>query len=339
MAAFGWAYRYARICGSSSRSRLGARAAELARTGRVGDLWRELFGDDPPPLPSTLLAAAAERRLRVEAARLFARIAGPSVMDQAFFRALSAKAEFHLVKHLLASMRGAASATGSQPPDAAELASPPSFDLKAFPDPVAMFQGSRFSWIAEQGFEKLAEAQNRLDRQYYEELWAALDSVSGPARGSLPLLLARDVEVENLLWALRLRRYYALPRDAIVPLLVRLHGRDCGKSALAALALRPDVRADWVGWEWEALINDAASPGQAWYFDVRYFERTLRRRRFAELRRAFHLEPSTFVPLYCYFRIKEYETASIFAVIEGLQLEAPFAEISDFVEGLTEVRS
>jgi hypothetical protein len=339
MAAFTWAYGYARICGSSSRAFLGPRAAELARTGRVGDLWRELFREDPPPLPAALLAAAAERRLRVEAVKLFVRIAGLSILEQAFFRTLLSKAEFSLVKRLLVSMRGAAPEAGSPPPDATELPFAPSFDLKAFPDPAAMFEGSRFSWIAEQGFDDLALAKNHLDRQYYEELWEALDSIPRRLRGSLASILARDIEVENLLWALRLRRYYALSRDAIAPLLIHPRRRDCQSAPLAALALRPDVRADWAGWKWEPFINDAPSPGQAWYFDVRYFETALRRRRFAELRRAFHLEPATFVPLYCYFRIKEYETASIFAVIEGLQMEAPFAEISDFVEGLTEVGS
>jgi len=335
MMRFAWAYGYVRICSYQARARLGPRAARLAEAGKLGELWRELFDEEAPS--EARLAAAAERRLRIEAGRIFTRIAGHDLMALPFFRALLSKAEFALVKRLLSSLRGPAQRDESRDWGEEELPRAPSFDLSAFPNPSAMFSRSRFSWIADQGFDDLAAAKNRLDRQYYEELWASLGSIPFTLRASLASLVARDVELENLVWALRLRRYYALSRDEIIPRLVRLRGRDCQAAALAALALRPDVRADWAGWRWETFVNDAPEPGQAWYFDVRHFERSLRRHRFAELRRTLHLKPSSYAPLYCFFRIQEYEIASIFAVIEGLQLKAPFAEIADFVGGLAEV--
>ncbi|MDA8425391.1 MAG: V-type ATPase subunit [Treponema sp.] len=335
MTRYAWAYGYARSCGYQARSRLGSRAARLAQAGKLDGLWRELFGEDPPPAGP--LAATAERRLRTEAGRTFKRIAGPEVMALPFFRSLLAKAEFALVKRLLSSLHGSPQRDGPRDWGEEELPLAPSFDLAAFPNSSAMFEGTRFSWIAERGFDDLAAAKNRLDRQYYEELWASLGSIPYALRASLASPVAHDVELENLVWALRLRRYYALSRDEIIPLLVRLRGRDCQTGAIAALALRPDVRADWAGWRWEAFVNDAPEAGQAWYFDVRRFERSLRRHRFAELRRTLHLNPSSYAPLYCLFRIQEYEILSIFAVIEGLQLKAPFAEIADFVGGLAEV--
>ena len=42
-----------------------------------------------------------------------------------------------------------------------------------------------------------------------------------------------------------------------------------------------------------------------------------------------------YVPLYSYFRIKEYETAALFGVLEGIHLEAPSEEIAAFAAQFT----
>lgn len=339
MQATGWAYAYARICSYQSRSWTGARAARLAGPGRLGELWREVFREEPPP---SLSPASIERHLEAKAGKYFLRIAGKDIANQPFFRALLSKAEFSLVKRVISSLRSSRSEASLESPTdwgADTLPVGLSFNLAAYPDLPDMFRRTRFAWIAEQGFDDLAAAKNRLDRQYYRELSEALRFVPLGRRGSLARQVSTDIEIENLVWALRLRRYYAMGRDEIAPLLIGMERGEKRSTALAALALRPDVRADWAGWRYEALLNEPPSAGEAWYFDVRSFERALRRRRYAELRRSLHLEPSTWTPLYCLFRLEEYETASVTAVVEGLQMEAPSDEISDFLGELAEVES
>jgi vacuolar-type H+-ATPase subunit C/Vma6 len=42
------------------------------------------------------------------------------------------------------------------------------------------------------------------------------------------------------------------------------------------------------------------------------------------------MEPDSYVPLYAYFRIKEFESEAIQGIIEGIKLEAPANEIASF---------
>jgi len=70
--------------------------------------------------------------------------------------------------------------------------------------------------------------------------------------------------------------------------------------------------------------------GGDWYFDVRAFESAAHRYLYRRLYRRLHIESDTYVPLYAYFRIKEFEAAAIHGVIEGIKLEVPVAEIASF---------
>jgi hypothetical protein len=100
---------------------------------------------------------------------------------------------------------------------------------------------------------------------------------------------------------------------------------------LDAIAKRADSRSEWANWKWERLVPDSRrSDGGDWYFDVRAFESNARRYLYRRLYRRLHLEFDTYVPLYAFFRIKEFETTAIHGVIEGIKLEAPAAEIAAF---------
>ena len=71
------------------------------------------------------------------------------------------------------------------------------------------------------------------------------------------------------------------------------------------------------------------------FLDVRDFEGRARRYLYRGVKRALHMYPFTYTPLYCYFKIKEYETAAIIGIIEGVHLGAPVEEMASFAAGLT----
>ncbi|HTX71724.1 MAG TPA: V-type ATPase subunit [Rectinemataceae bacterium] len=325
-------YCYARICGALAHAHLGARASTLARSGRLVDLWTRIFPEEPVRLPETLLVAAAELRIRSDSLRSFLRIVGSTAAKTEFFRALLRKPEYEYLKLLLSALREGR----ARPPDPGFFPHAPDFRLERYPEPSGMFGRGRFAWIADEGFPDLAAARNRLDCQYYTELWASLATVSPGYRGSLPELVADDIEIENLLWALRLRRYYALPTEDITRRLVRIRGPDLQSVAQSALKLRMDQRGDWDGWRWESCLNPAGGGSESWLLDCLHFEKSLLRQRYRDLKRSLHLEPFTFAPLYCFFRIGEYETAALFGIVEGLRFGAETAEIAEYVLGLTE---
>jgi hypothetical protein len=326
------AYAYSRVCGSLARSYLGGRASRLAASHRVGEAWREIFEEAPPALPEAKLATAAEDGVRARPIKALGSIAGPLLRDEPFFAALVRKWEFSFLKNVLA-------AVAERRPEAPSICDPgiePGFDLSAFPELGGMLRGSRYRWVIETGLDDLPSVKNRLDRQYYAELWESVPYTRGNLVGTIPELLAVEAELENLVWALRLKRYYSMSASDIEPLLIDLKGADVKSTALRALGLRADSRSEWALWKWEKLIPDSRrEEGGDWYFDVRGFESSARRYLIRRLYRRLHLEYDTYVPLYSYFRIKEFETRAIHGIIEGIKLEAPPAEIAAFAAQTT----
>jgi vacuolar-type H+-ATPase subunit C/Vma6 len=342
---FELAYAYARVCGSLARSFLGDRAASLATSPRVGEAWRIVFGEAPPVLPEVQLADQAEKKLQRRADSALRSIAGNSIDEEPFFACLIRNGEYSYVKRLLSAI---VERSASAPEfDGLELG----IDVSAYPDFEKMFGKGRYHWIvdaAHKAGEKGAAAsladlpaiKNKLDKQYYLELWLSLDSVPPIYAGSLRDLLRLDAELQNVVWALRLKRYYAFRPDGIEGLLIDLPGVDVKGPALDGANRRLDSRSDWISWKWARLVSDAksaegsgADAGAA--FDVRSFESAAHRYQYRRLYNRLHLESETYVPLYAYYRIKELETRAIHGIIEGIKLEAPAAEIGAFALGTT----
>jgi len=324
-------YSYARVLGSVARLRLGSRAAALARLGRVSEVWKTLFEEPAPALPERLLVGAAERKLESEALRDFMSLAGQISKHEDFFKALLRKAEFGYVKRLLVAL----AAGEADSPEASAFVVRPSVLASFYPDRARMFAHRRFSWLAEPEHRDMALTKNRIDRQYFEELWKVVSRLPGALKGNLPRVIRKEAELENVIWALRLRRYYGMRSEEIEGLLLDLRGVDAAKAAVDALQRRPDSKPDWAGWKFEGLLNDSGKSGEEWHLDVRHVEVEARKRIFSDLVQAMHMELGSFVPLYTYFRIKEYETAAVFGVLEGVHLEAPADEIAAFAAQLT----
>jgi vacuolar-type H+-ATPase subunit C/Vma6 len=326
------AYAYARVCGSLARSFLGDRAASLAGSARVGEAWRAVFGESPPALPENEMASAAERGVRARAVGALRSIAGSLLKEQPFFAALVRKWEFSYLKSVLSAV--ADRSLDAPATDDAKLE--PGFDPTGFPDLDAMLRRTRYQWVIETGLGELPAVKYRLDEQYYVELWESLETIPSGLIGTLRDLIRVEAELQNLAWGLRLKRYYAMGASEIGSLLIRLPGVEVAKPTLDAVAKRPESRSEWANWKWERLIPDSRKEeGGDWYFDLRGFEAAARRYLYRRLYRRLHLEFDTYVPLYAYFRIKEFETTAIHGVIEGIKLEAPPAEIAAFATETT----
>ena len=320
---FELSYIYARVCGAMNRSWAGPRSAELVRQTRLSDLWRILFNDASPSLPERFLLGVVEERLVKRSLEDFRKLADELQRDEPFFLALRRKAEFARVKRVLLAVKDAEPSC----PPSEDPSLPDGFLAAAYPGLEAMFAEGRYSWIDNESIENLPAAENRLDRQYYEELWAAASSLPRPRRSGLPAMLRLEIELENVVWALRLARYYAMPAEMVRPLLVSLPDVDVTGAAMAALGFRMDRRQDWDGWKYEFLVDGPAEP---WNLDVRSVETGARRYLYKRARLALHMNPSSYAPLYCFFKLKELETAVVIGIAEGIHLGAPAEELASF---------
>jgi hypothetical protein len=317
---FEFAYIYARVCGTLAHSWTGRRLADLLRKGRVSDAWRTVFGDSPPALPEAALVAAAERRAIQGSLENFRNLASHLSGKEAFFEALRRKVEYSGIKRILYAVRqGVADCPASDDPTLA-----PSFNLAAYPDIKKMFAKGRYSWIAEADLADLPAVENRLDRQYYTELWASLKSVRASNVGGTRGLLLLEIELENVVWALRLSYYYGMDMKSIAPLLIELPGVDVVSAALEATGFNPNKREEWTGWKFEALLGQEAG---TFSLDVRSLESASAQLLYNKLRRALHMNPFSYTPLYCYFKLKEFEAVAITGLFEGISVGALEDEI------------
>lgn len=320
---FELSYIYARVCGAMNRSWAGPRSSELVRQARLSDLWRLLFDDASPALPERSLLGVTEQRVVRRSLEEFRELADKLQRDEPFFLALRRKSEFARVKRILLAVKDAEPAC----PPSEDPALPESFLSPAYPKLDAMFAEGRFSWIDNETPDDLPAAENRLDRQYYEELWNAGKALPRSRRAGLPGMLELEIELENVVWALRLARYYAMPAEMVQPLLVSIPDFDATSAAMEALGFRMDRRQDWVGWKYEALIDGVGEP---WNLDVRSVETQARRHLYRRARLALHLNPTSYAPLYCFFKLKELETAVVIGIAEGIHLGAPPGELASF---------
>lgn len=320
---FELSYIYARVCGAMNRSWAGPRSAELVRQTRLSDLWRILFDEASPSLPERSLLGAAEARLVRHSLEEFRKLADELQRDEPFFLALRRKTEFARVKRILLAVKDAEPAC----PPSEDPSFPDGFLAGAYPRLGEMFAEGRYSWIDEGSVENLPAAENRLDKQYYTELWTAAASLRRSRRAGLPRMLRLEIELENVVWALRLARYYAMPAETVRSLLVSLPDVDVTGAAMAALGFRMDRKQDWEGWKYAFLVEGADEP---WALDVRSVETGARRYLYRQARLALHMNPASYAPLYCFFKLKELETAVVIGIAEGIHLGAPAEELASF---------
>jgi hypothetical protein len=321
---FELSYIYARVCGAQSRAWTGAKALDLLRLGKLSELWRAVFNDSPPSLPEVTLLKATEGRIVTESLADFAKLAEGLQNDEPFFLALRRKVEFARVKRVLLALRD----NEKDCPACADPELPEGFNPSAYPEVGKMFGQGRYSWISKDSLLDLPAAENRLDRQYYEELWASLSTVPRSRRAGLRRLLLLEIELENVVWALRLTTYYGMDREGVKPLLVSLPRVDVTAAALDALGRKMDRRSDWDGWKYERLIRGIGEP---WHLDVRTLETESRRFFYSRLRLALHMNPSSYTPLYCFYKMKEFEASVLLGVAEAVHLGARPEELEGFV--------
>ena len=316
---FDLAYLYGRVCGTFSEAFLGAKGAALSGTDDVASLWKIVFGDDPPDLPEALLLSEAEKKVIRRALARFDRLAAPFSEGDRFIAALSRKVEFSDVKRVLAALH----AGYPKPPGLVLGEGETEYHPDAWPDIAAMFLDSRYDWIDGNAVQEIAVSENHLDRQYYLELWASLDTIPKARIGAIRELVSSEVLYQNLVWALRLRRYYGYTRDQALPLLVILPGANVEGPALSCFDIDLDDPASWSSWEWARL---SGGPAGTQALDVGRFETAAQGELHRLVRKALHFHPFTYTPLYCHFKLGESEAALILGMFEGIRLGAPVQE-------------
>ncbi|MFA5852901.1 MAG: V-type ATPase subunit, partial [Spirochaetales bacterium] len=206
---FELAYLYARICGAFSSMNLGAKGADLARESSLSSIWKLYFEEEIPDKPEAWLLATLEKRVLGRSIDRFLALANPVMGSDGFINALVAKYEISVIKNMLQRI-----AESEAKPEATVFSNERiQKALSAWPRLKDMFSGTIYDWVDEGALADIGITESRLDKQYYTRLWNSASELPRGKLGNIPALILREIEYQNLAWALRVRRYYGYGRE------------------------------------------------------------------------------------------------------------------------------
>jgi hypothetical protein len=323
-----FAYTYGRICGGLAKSVFPSKFAVLARCKNMADAWRIAFNEEAPHLPDRALFTMAETRLAKSAVESLRAIVGSLVFTEPVFIALSNSREIAFVKRIVA-----AALSGRDLP-CVSLGSDSKLRqfIEEYPDIPRMVEGTPYRWIAQSKDLGLHEIKLALDRQYFKGFFEHDTEISFFGRENcITNLVSKEVELLNIIWALRLKLYYAMEIDDIRKLLIDVPCGNVKAAAVEALAFRWNVRNDWRNWKWNHLVPDTRSEGSGtWSLDIGELETVAKAYFYHQLIRSLHHQNDTIVSLYAYFKIKEIESSILSGILEGIAFAAPENEITQY---------
>ncbi len=308
-----FAYLYARVCGSFSKMQLGDAARELMQssTGIIA-LWKKLFNEEPPNLPEAKLVFEAERRVIARSIESFLRLAKPFSESSNLIHALISKYEISVIKSMLFRLR-----SGEPKPEETSYSSRIIDQaLAEWPRIDDMFHKTPYEWLSVQSLENLAVAENRLDQQYYLSLWNAAHEINEQKVGTILDLIRWEIIYQNVVWAFRIRRYYGMTKQDAAGMFVELKNVDTTSLALQTFQYDIEKIDSFERWPLKQLLAGQTGPA----LDVPVLEIRTQENLFAMVRRNLHLHPFSYTPIYCYFKLLEYETSLLLAVLESVRL-------------------
>ncbi len=318
------AYLYARVCGSFSTMRFGEKAAELMRTsGGITALWKVLFGEDAPDKPETRLVSEAEQRVVKTSIDDFVRLAKSFSDSNKFINALIAKYEIGLIKTMLFRLRA-----GETPPEDITYSSKVIQQAIArWPRITDMFAGTPYAWLDDDWLNDIAQAENRLDQQYYQNLWKEASAIRKSKVGAILDLLRWEIIYQNVVWAFRVRRYYGKSKEETLDMLVKIPGVDVTSYALQTFDYDLGSVASFNNWPLKRLLENQKGPA----VDVPALEPSTLEDLFAKMKHSLRLYPFSYTPIYCYFKLLDYETSLLLEALESTRINIPLEQKANYV--------
>lgn len=308
-----FAYLYARVCGSFSKMQLGDTARELMLSaGGIMALWKKLFSEEPPNLPEAKLVFEAERRVIARSIDSFLRLAKPFSESSELIHVLISKYEISVIKSMLFRLRSGE----SKPEETSYSSRIIEQALAEWPRIDDMFRKTPYAWLNVHSLENLAIAENHLDQQYYLALWDAAHKIDAQKVGTILDLIRWEIIYQNAVWALRIRRYYGMTKQDAAGMFVEVKSIDTTSLALQTFQYDIEKIDSFERWPLKRLLAGQTGPA----LDVPVLEIRTQEDLFAMVRRNLHLHPFSYTPIYCYFKLLEYETSLLLAVLESVRL-------------------
>jgi vacuolar-type H+-ATPase subunit C/Vma6 len=349
---------YAKACGIIGKSFVGKRLAGLGAVTRLSELDRLAFPQSFRELPERELLTDLEQRIIARSAEQIITIVSVFAKPPELLVRLLRSYEYGDLKSFLSAI----AAGESKPPAYTNLGRFGTVHFDAYPDLAAMVRGTEFEFLlseklpADYGESGAMLVQAKLDKQYYTLLWESLFKLPRADRGGIEAILGEEIALRNIVWALRLRTYYAMSAEEVREKLVFLsktvkpaskkqtkgriqvkrtakYGKDnnLASEAEATLNLPLDTFAPWASWKRVSMLNRAAN-GDIWIADPRYFQNAASRYLYRMARLSFRRSPFSISTAACFIKLKQFEEDLMTSIAEGLGLGMPGRDVFSLLE-------
>ena len=325
-------FSYAKAAGLLSKAFIKDRTQRLFEAESLADLWTLLFKEPAPLVPETILA----RQLEEKAFSIF-------FEQYLFFIKQYDKPPLILVDKIklfeienLKEIIGALSAGEKELPHLLDLKDFSKIDTKAWPELSKMTANTQYSWIKTiPSVQQQQEFEFKLDLGLLRENWKAINSCHGEDREGHKKLFLDEFIMKNIIWALRLKLYYEMPRDQIIRNLFYVTDNPDKNDPVAAPAIKVldyDVNKfeDWEKWEYSKYLNPY-EPGGVWCVNPVWIERRYLAHQAKLAEQIFHKYVMEDVALAAWFKIKNYELTCIRTAVERLRLNIGSSEAMEAV--------
>lgn len=326
-------YIYAKASGNLGKSFTLERAHLLFDQKNLSDLWTLLFKTPVPLIPESMLTQKIE--------------------EEAFSRFISQYIDFvnmfdHPEKLLtdqlciyeaenLKEVAAALCNGETKLPSLINLQNHTDLNFSSWPNLSLITKNSKFSWYNEvPSIHNQQKMDFRLDMQVIRHLWNASLQVKDESRDAVKHLFYTEFVIRNIIWALRLRIFYTMKKEDIIPLLIYVTESVSLEDPISAPALKVlDMPLDdfsvWQKWKYNELINPYVV-GDQWKIDPTWMDRKYKVKMHKIAEKIFHQYPMTTGSLIGWFKIKSYEVVCIKMAVERLRLNISDEEAMQAIE-------
>jgi len=331
------AYIFAKTSGNLGKSFTGSRVNQLFEQKSLSELWTLLFKSPVPMIPEVLLAEKIEEEAFNKFLKEYSDFINQYDKPNPILKDLLCVYEAENIKLIIAAL-----CSGEQKlPAIKELGNLDGCNYKAWPDIAKITKGTDFSWI---NYVPDIHEQQRLDFkidiQIVRHIWESLENESGESKDALVDLFTTEYAIKNIVWVLRLKKYFQMEKDDIISRLIYVTDRPSAIDPVAGPALKIiDTPLDeydaWSNWKYKELLNPYVD-GEVWSVDPGWIENKGRGRLNRTALHIFHQYPMTAASLVGWYKIKEYELSCIRTAVESIRLNINTEEAMNAVGIMTE---
>ncbi len=312
---------YAKASGILARSYVGDRARQLFSFHTLQELWSFLFKKEVPVVPETLLVRELEQTAFEDFVNSYKKLIENYSKPEKILLTLLQNFDYENLKDI-----GSSVALGEKKPPVMQKITPFNIiNYDKWPDVKSITAGGPLEWYS--SAPKISEqylVDYKLDCQYVVSLFDSINEIKSACKKDILNLLGEKYCIENAVWAIRLRLYYGMEKDEIIPLLAYSTKEKVSTDPLVCDTIKTldwelDNYDKWKSWKYSKYLNPHEE-GVVWIIDPRWVSNSYKGQYVRNAYKLFHKHPFTACPLVCWFIIKRNELDYIRTASETLRL-------------------